>query len=447
MGKTVLFMISMVAVLLVSACGIFFLKMSGFAAGNISVGIAEKLNGRVTLDCNSSVFVGDDVTIYAEFMNTGTSHVTGRIELKVYLYNRSRLDLLATYYDSYFSLNPGMRKGYRTTFVPDQNGTYYINAKVSYETRTAETWRAFTASYPSEAPYVPGNGTGTGNGTGNATGNATGYVLNITGGGGGGAGGGLTALTYITTVLGGTPGITLSYPNKITLHQGESTMINLRVNNTGDLAVHDVKMHTSIFFGIGLDVNPKVIPIIYPNQTYSFLISLDSLNASEGDYTLSFDVMSDYASDTGSIAIKIVSWNMTAEEIEQIILNYRLIISDLKGEIFSASLKGFDTSDIKNRLDDTESMLDDAEKDLRFNKMDDAKKKLKGVKDDLEQIVLALANLTIILRAEPPLFTSTMLILLILLIIALVLLILILLRRKRKKKKPKLLQNTQETEA
>jgi hypothetical protein len=297
---------------------------------------------------------------------------------------------------------------------------------VPYNTKVAEIWGAFIATMPSRTEYII-----------------------LPGGAGGGGGGGVVQRgPRLVIVPGGTAAMSLEYPSKVTLHAGESMLITIRVNNTGDLDLRDIKLHTSLPETIEININPKVIPYLEPNSSYPFIVSLDAKNATSGDHALGFNVMADYANEAGNIIITILPVEVSGDEIREIILNYKLLITELEEKTLAASLKGFDVSKIEEDLNNTKNKLRDAEDYFNAGRYDDSKKKLKEVKEDIEKIVFELANLSIMIYATPGAFPLLMLLSIALLVVFIIALLYILLWWNRKRKRrPKLLRNLQEGEA
>ena len=118
--------------------------ITGFNALNVS--IKEKTVGQILLGYNSSINLSESQPILAEFVNTGTSNYSARIELTIYMYNNTSgsLQQLANYYDNYVFLQHGERESFKTVFLPTETGTYYIKARVPYDARTAELWGSFS---------------------------------------------------------------------------------------------------------------------------------------------------------------------------------------------------------------------------------------------------------------------------------------------------------------
>ena len=327
----------------------FIVNKTGFVVNTTYVSIAERTEGKVTiLVYNSSVMMGDVQNIYMEFMNTGTKNFTGTVGIKLYLYKNGRLNPLSEYLDVPYLLSPGRRRPFRTSYYPPENGTYYIRARAAYSTRVAETWGSFVVVPFSEQNQTAESGWET-QGT-NGTGGGGAVAVTIT------VGGGMVETTVIKEAS--QASMLLSYPREIVLHKNESYLASITVNNTGSIDLPDIKLHISGPSAISIGISPKQIFFLPPNETSSFLVSFYVPDtASEGEYRLVFDMASAYMRESGEILLKVVPWGITKEEVEDIVLNYGLLISDLWQKTASAEMKGFYVGEVKDAISRAEGNM------------------------------------------------------------------------------------------
>ena len=142
------FILSILAVLVILQNS--YIGITGY--GTADVAVKEKTQGSILIACNRSINLTSTQNITAEFVNTGTTNFTARIELTVYIYNNTtgNLEEKATYYDGYSTMFPGDRKSFRAVYLPTMTGTYYIKVRVPYGTKVAESWASFFVTYTYE---------------------------------------------------------------------------------------------------------------------------------------------------------------------------------------------------------------------------------------------------------------------------------------------------------
>ncbi|MHA1744210.1 MAG: hypothetical protein ACTSV6_08170, partial [Candidatus Heimdallarchaeota archaeon] len=151
-----------------------------------------------------------------------------------------------------------------------------------------------------------------------------------------------------------------------------------------------------------------------------------------------FKVVSNEIEEVGEITLEVVSPIVVEEEdIQQKILNYEFLISQIEQEIISASNKGFDVTLANQSLNNAKSSLELAKSYLEAKKIEDAKKELANVERSLEDAALQLASATMYVYRPPA--VAPFLMLSVILGIAIVFLIFYY-YKKKKKKRPKLLR-------
>jgi hypothetical protein len=407
MDRFFLFVVSFATILIL---GNLLLKTTGFAlTAGADVSIKEKMEGRVTLDFKSAINIGEMQSITAEFTNTGTVTVTSRIEVTVYFYNQTRLEPIAFYYDSYAQLAPGMKKSFNADFSPPYFGTYYIKARVPYDTKVTEVWGVFSIIVNVTLPppiiiYVPPETQG--------------------------------PWTY-QTVEAGIPRLSSEYQKKYDLYPGQSQLININTKNIGQVTLYDLKLSTSTTSLIKTDVNPKVISVLRVNASNIFLISLEiPLDMSSGTYPLEFEIISDKITDTGTITLNITSVEVSIkDDVYQIILNYDYLITELENKISDAKTEGVDVTDAEISFERAKLGLQAAKDLYNSGDYEGARSRLDTIKKDFEDVVFRLAHAQLKLYVAPAF--SPFLILVVIILLGIIFLFYS--RRKRKEKRPKLL--------
>jgi hypothetical protein len=379
----------------------------------LNVSIQEKISGKLLLSYQPSIEIGNQQNIYTEFINTGTSQVTEKIEVRVYGYVNGTLKPLAYYYDISVPLAAGIRRGFKSVFVPPNTGLYYIQAKSSYDTKVVEVWGAFSVYYP-QAQVIPI------------------YVP-------------APPAAAPPAAVVGAPELALEYPDLVKFYVGEKKLINVSVKNVGTAAAHNLKLYISTSSLIDISIYPKQFSALNPNETLIFVISIGiPPTMQEGIYPLEFEVMNDEGiKKTGEISIQVsLIPPPEEEEISQKILNYEFLISEIQQQINSAFLQGYDVSLANKTLSLAKASLENAKDYLKSKRIKDAKKELENVENRVQEAALQLASSTLYLYKPPAILWW----LILLIILAIALAILAYWYWKRRKRRPKLLQRVEETE-
>jgi hypothetical protein len=381
----------------------------------LNVSIKEKISGKLLLAYQPSIEIGNQQNIYTEFINTGTNPVTEKIEVRVYGYVNGTLKPLAYYYDISVPLAVGMRRGFKSVFVPPSTGLYYIQAKASYDTRVVEVWGAFSVYYP-PAQVIP-------------------IYVPVP----------APAPPVVVPPVVGAPELALEYPDAVKFYAGEKKLINISVKNVGTAAAHNLKLYISTSSLIDIEVHPKQFPVLDLNKTLIFVVSIGiPSEMQEGIYPLDFEVMNDEGiKKAGKISIQVMLVPPPEEEeIYQKILNYEFLISEIQREINSAFLQGYDVSLANKSLSLARISIEKAKDYLKLKKMKEARKELENVEKNIKDAALQLASALLYIYRPPAILWW----LIILIISAIAIGILIYFYMKRKRRRPKLLQRIEETE-
>jgi len=397
-----------------------------YPKGNISIDIGQRVKGDITALLYERYLNFTQIQdITAEFTNIGSTTLTEKIEISIYYNNQSKLQDVAYYYDSQAVLTPGNRRTFTVSFLPPYFGVYYIKARVPYDTRAVEKWGSFLVSYTPPPPVVQIITTGPS-----------------------------AQPSYDIIQKTWSPDMVVDYPETVKIKRGESALFSILVKNTGNTALSNVRFGISTTNFIDVEINPKQVFKLARNDSAIFLISINTSKIMPlGDYSFDFEVITDEIKESKSIELKIVSeLPVTFEEINETILNYEYIISEVQHEIDSAALKGIDITLPQDTLNKAKSGLDIAKEYYQLEKYEDARSKLVEVKKYLEDAVyqLAVAGITI---SKLPAFIPTYIILILIIIGALIAIILVLWKRRKDKekdkeelKRPKILRNITETE-
>ncbi len=412
MNKTFLLVISLLIVFIFSR---FALNITGLAVG-ADVSVKEGLLGRVTLAYKSYLNISELQNITAEFTNIGSLPITtAKIEETIYFYNVTKLDPIAYYYDSSVSLAPGAKRFFKTVFMPPLYGTYYIKARVPYDTKVAEIWGAFSVTY-TVSPPPP--------------------IIIVTP-----YTGPAPEWKYVV-VEAGIPRITTDYQKNYNLYPGQSLLININVKNTGEIALYNLRLTTSTTNLVSTEINPKLLPDLKVNASTVFLISLTiPQDISPGTYPLNFELLSDKIAEYGIINLNITSYGISIkDDVYQKILNYDYLINELDRMITEAKSEGLNTTIAERSFEKAKEGLNRAKEYYDSEDYEGAKEKLDEIKKYFEDVVFQLAHARLKLQVAPAFSPFIIVVALILLAVF----FLFVLRRRKREKRPKLLREVGE---
>ena len=401
--------LSLLAVFLFIAY-IFSYTTTGLASdGNsISVGIKSVIRGEiVNFTYDPALTIGENQLTTVIFKNRGSVKYDVRIGEKIYKYVDTRLVEWAEYYDATVPLLPGLDRNFTIGFKPNETGVYYIQVKVRYSTRTLEVWGVFTVSevtiyQPDTIIIIPGS-------------------------------------PKRIPDKGVEFGFHINYPRMINIAQNESTIIEVRATNTGNVYLHEIRLYVSADSLIDINVSPKEIIRLGNNESALFLIRVDvpeTLPA--GEYTLDIEAISSEISDGGSIKLNVSAVDfIKKEDIYQKILNYELLIIEIERDILSASSQGIDVELANRSINSARNHLDNARSYYNLEQYNNALDELDKTEKDIMDALFQLTNASIIIYFGPamPLFIF----ILMLIIIIAIIIIIYLHYKKKKSKRPRLL--------
>ena len=418
--------IALILVILLVLAYAIPIRITGFALNQISLSIKSSIKGEITAfvyDTFIELAKAEKQEIFVEFTNTGTEEYTAKIDEFIYFYENNQLNETANYSDSSVVLYPGMKRAFRITYTPLREGFYYVKVTAGYGSRRTEAWGSFYAGFiipnttPPE-PGPPGPGTGTG------------------------GGGGWTPPTLID-VAAQPLNISLTYPERVELYPGQNILTNIRVKNTGNETLHEVKLHVSASSLLEIDMSPKGVYYLDRNESVLFLLDIDTEpDIPVGTYLIDFEIVTREIKRSGTISVDVLPYNITLEEeVRRTILNYEYLIMELEIDLLEAYLKGIDITLAEQSLDFARINLEGARNYFELKDFEKALEKLDEVKENLKACVLLLAQASFLIFV--PAF-SPIWILIIAVLIGM--LFMFLLERRKKKGKPKLLKAVEEAE-
>ena len=390
--------------------------ITGLATG-VSVNISENVGGEITaFTYHPLLNLSNIQNITVEFTNTGTTIYNTTIHETIYIYDDGNLNSTAQYYDYTVLLYPGMRRNFKTSYVPPRTGTYYIKVVVRYGSRKTEAWGAFVVGIPGEGENeTPGEGPPP-------------------------PGGGWTPI-QITQLGPPTLDLDLDYPKTIDMYRGQTVMAGLKAKNIGNSTLRRLRLYVSTPETIEIDIQPKEVYDLWANESTMFLLTINvDKEAAIGVHLIKFDIVSDRLKESGLIEINVSDVPIAMErEIQNRILNNKYLIVELERQFLTAYRKDIDISLAEALLEEAKVYLEAAEEYLNLAELEKAIDELDKKDEKLRDAVFELAHESFRVY-YPPAFSP---IWILLFMILLAFIFFIIFQRRKKKKRPKLLRRTE----
>ncbi|MBU0953756.1 MAG: hypothetical protein KKA90_05075 [Nanoarchaeota archaeon] len=394
--------------------GITDVRLTGLAfdTNAISINVGPNTNGEiVNFSVTSAVEVDNDVSLQTTFNNTGSSAYA--IIMSIFVLNGTTI--YQSYIDTKVTLTPGSTRTFSATYTPSVAGTYEALTNVTFSIASvASTNTTFTVTSP-EQEEPPGPG--------------------IVGGGGGPSRppGNVSAPEQPQPEKG--PELTLSFPQTVTLPQGETASILVIAKNQGNEPLTNLILSAKSD-AFEIDILPSRIATLAAGDDVVFLVTIQApAYLPVGTYFVVLEATATEDSISGTMAV-IVSDELTKlEHVCNQIEELNTIIGALTGEIAQAALEGKDIAEADALLKKAAILLKQAGEACSVSDVTNADHLLKEAREIISDVVVAIGI------AQPRLdflFIIVFLLLAILIVLLLHLLLLLWRRRKKKeKKKPK----------
>ncbi|VVB60825.1 Uncharacterised protein [uncultured archaeon] len=327
------------------------------------------------------------MNIIMEFINTGSITYSKKTRMEIGMYD-ANFTILANRTGLTNTIMAGGRSVETLRYTPMIYGYLWIHIIVSFNNKTADAWGYFHVK-----PYysvVPGDGT------------PPPPPPPVVGGGGGGSEGRIWTIQLPDITPTPAPGskkeadsgvkeMTLTYPDKIFITPGESSVAYLIVNNKGTMPLREVTVLPKMAGGIRIDVQPIMIDVLPGNSSAIYLITLDaSSDVPSGIYPLDFIVSTDKISQGGHIDVE-VGRTSVDDTLERTINNYQYIIVQLENEVDSLNIEGKDTTTVTLYIEQAKNTLTLAKKAYGAKDYETTRDSLKKTRNHLVNAVIALA--------------------------------------------------------
>lgn len=349
--------------------------------------------------------LGEEQTVFVEFLNIGSSTLDMKIEHHYYVYNESRLDIVASYYDNRVFLPAGSKRRFNTTFVAPEAGLYYVRVRIPYNTKVTQTWASFlvyTTAPPATVVPPP-------------------------------------VVGPPAPAPAGVASASVTWPDGVTVVQGEYKTFEVSIKNIGESELNNLKFYASLPNSLNISFNPKTIKYLRLNSSTLFLVTVGApSDVEEGTYLLELEFRTDEVKYSKDIDVVVASSNITDfSYLQDLILNYEYLIHKIDSEIYEAFIEGYDVSVANESLNNARSHLDLAKSHLEEQRYGETKEELKTVIRYLQDALFQLASARLYVYRPPA--ASPIYVFLLEALLALLIFLFIYMRRRRKRK-PKALR-------
>jgi len=386
----------------------YFSSLTGLITyTSLSLSIGPYTHGKITLfNFESRIEIGDRLHISVEFRNTGS--VSYESQTRIFIYDANFNLTGINFTDGETFLNPGGRRTFQALHYSDEEGVYWIQANVTYDVnKEAIAWGRFYVAFPEE-PEEPGPG--------------------------GPGGPGPTIPIFPSPERGGFIDFYLDYNRTFVVMQGQRALIPITLDTYGNTSLNNIILVGSLV-GLPFDVDPDRIPLLFPNSTAIFLISIDVPEDAEIKvYDFLFDVIADEVNHSGHIRIDLKPPTVYSD-LYNTIQNYRYLIQKLRQAIEKARLEHKDVTNVVELINIAEIDLDRAEELFWDKRYEATRAQLNNVRQKIIEAVEELAKLDSLVIIS----LMAYIYLIILILAAITIMILLFYFRKKRKEEEQLL--------
>jgi len=221
----------------------------------------------------------------------------------------------------------------------------------------------------------------------------------------------------------------IEYPPEINGTRGEMKMIPVKVKNTGNAALHDVKLIIKdlTFF---TKISPDSLGLL-SNTTQTFLVRLEIPKIADFKvYQFGVKAIGDNVSDTKTIKLRVMSRTLEDRIRSEIENLYQLIEINWK-DLLELQTEGYNVTHIFETLDEARENLVIAEGYFEIGKYEDSERYLEYTRSKLEEVAIQISRVKS-KRIILPAFTFEQgIIILILISVVIVLVVIIIIQRKK----------------
>ena len=392
-GEFVLLFIAFLLLLI----SLFRSSIVGFISKTVGIYLsASKVSkGLMFVSVNpSSVYSADTITIFTEFTNIGNTNISEYTEVEVVSSNGTTYFLISS--PSKF-LTPNSRNTFTfALYVLYPPGDYKVVARGYYDGKMEKNTASFRVLSVPKPPPPPPPGP--------------------------------------PPPPSPVPNISLEYPEEMNLTEGINYTFLVKVENVGNILIHNLTLHLESEGIISRVVYPVAIPSLDVGDSAFFVCEIMvPLNISEGLYEINLTLYSSELIKKGQIKV-FVKVSRERGMCEDVIEYYSNLLKTLEDETKKAEAEGYNVSTIKPLLDDVRYEINSAKELYNLGFFSECVAKQTSIRDKIRRVAEELARIKMIVKVKLPAFVwwPYMFLVILALIIVIVVLILMLVRRRRR---------------
>lgn len=332
-----------------------------FPSQETRLSVLESQNAEVTrFEFDQFITIGESVNVSVEMTNTGSVSAPSDFDLEVYDVNNT---LLYTYPAPDRTLAPGELRNRVIRHTPHETGTYIIRLDAEIGGEIFRTAKFLSVSEEPEPPEPE--------------------PITIT-------------RTRVETEFADapeppepseppTPRWNVEAPQQATVGEGRSTVIPIRIANTGEAVLTNIRLAVTNSNNLTVEANPKIIFRLLPEETKSFVLDVAAANRTLTDQTVGYRVSSSTGlGGSGEITVDVVPF-LTMRQLSQQIEDLESVIVEAAAELRTARQEGLDVEQAAARLDEARQSLDAARDSIGEQEIQDTRENLDATRQSLDR--------------------------------------------------------------
>ncbi len=169
-----------------------------------------------------------------------------------------------------------------------------------------------------------------------------------------------------------TPGIEIvDYPKDISVERGWAKYPVIKVKNTGETELYNVKLSVVGIPSVWVNIEPEIISKLSINETKQFKLKITvPTNAKQGEYTISLIASSNKTTDKKSFILAVFASkeDLIAYELRKL----KVEVENFEIEVQMAKKDGKDVTEVLKVLDEIKNQINNSEEYLNEKRYDEA---------------------------------------------------------------------------
>lgn len=386
---------------------------------NVTVSIQPEQDGEIShFSFDQVITIGNSTFVNLELTNTGSTVISGTYDLEVYDINNS---LLYTYPGPTRTLQPGSFMKRTVKHTPHEVGTYIIRLRGVMGGDVLQTAKFLVVQEEPEPPDPEPT---------------------------------VITRTRVRYVYGPAPpepepptrGWRVEAPRTIDLAQGGSTTLPIRITNTGEAVLRNVRLSVRSSRNITVAYDPKIMFGILSNETRNFMLTLTGDNTTREDQSISYTVSSDELSREGETEVNIVP-AVTIAQLRDELAKLQLLVQDAEDEMRRLEGDGVAVPEARASLEEVRVRITEANTSIEEENLREAKNRIDSARSQMGEVFQKLFKK----RSEQLVVTAPLVRPVYLLMLAAILIAVVMVGgyyyiRERHEERPKLLRDLEEEE-